>query len=332
MKWTLPILALVGGMSTQAQAEDCGKVTIADMNWNSASMIAHIDDFILNHGFGCETEIVPGDNVPTTTSMIEKGQPDIAPEVWTNAIKDTIDAGVAEKRITIVGKALLEGGQEGFWIPGYMVDKYPELSTIEGIKKHPELFPNPENPELGALYNCPAGWKCQTTNQNLFDVLGLKEAGFELIDPGSSAGLSGSLVKAYERNQGWFGYYWTPTPIQGRYNMVNVDFGTGVDEEAYFCMTKENCENPKATMYPRAKVYTITTSEFAENHPVVGEYLAKRGFMNKDLNKLLAWMEDEGAAPEEAMLYFMKNYSETWNSWVTPEVAAKVSTALAAIN
>ncbi|MDV7103596.1 ABC transporter substrate-binding protein [Vibrio sp. TH_r3] len=327
MKRTVPVLALLASFG--AQAEECGSVTIADMNWNSASLIANIDRFILEHGFDCDAEIIPGDNVPTTTSMIEKGKPDIAPEAWTNAIKDSIDAGVEEGRIKLVGKALLEGGQEGFWVPGFLVEQYPELSTIEGVKQHPELFPHPEKPDVGALYGCPAGWRCQTTNSQLFIALGLEEAGFELVDPGSSAGLSGSLTKALEREQGWFGYYWTPTPVMGKYNMVNVDFGTGIDEDEYFnCLTQEDCENPKASMYPRSPAYTIVTTSFSQSHPTVEKYLAKRGFTTKDLSKLLAWMEDEQAGAEDAMYYFLNNYPEIWKQWLSESVAEKVSNQL----
>ena len=71
------ILAGMAGASNAAAA--CGKVTIADMNWNSATVIANVDKFILEQGFGCEAELVPGDTMPTGTSMTEKGEPDIAP-------------------------------------------------------------------------------------------------------------------------------------------------------------------------------------------------------------------------------------------------------------
>ncbi|MHA2940205.1 ABC transporter substrate-binding protein [Vibrio sp. RC27] len=328
MKWTL-ILSTALLTSINAQANECGKVTIADMNWNSASLIANIDRFILEKGYGCDAELVLGDNVPTATSMVEKGEPDIAPEVWTNSIKDTVDAGVAEGKIKLVGNTLLDGGQEGFWVPGTLVEKYPELKTIEGIKQHPELFPHPEKDDVGAFYSCPAGWQCQTTNQNLFDVLGLEEAGFELIDPGSSAGLSGALAKSLERGEGWFGYYWAPTPILGKYNLVNVDFGHGVDEDAYLnCMTKEDCTELTPTMYPPSPAYAITTDTFAKENPAITEYLSKRGFRNEALNELLAWMEDEQANGEDTMYYFLQNYPQTWKQWVPKDVAEKVSSNL----
>ena len=34
----------------------CGKVTIAEMNWASAELMANVDKIILEKGYGCEVE------------------------------------------------------------------------------------------------------------------------------------------------------------------------------------------------------------------------------------------------------------------------------------
>ena len=62
-----------------AHAAECGRVTIADMNWASAELAAYVDKFILENGYGCKVELVPGDTMPTTASMTEKAEPDVAP-------------------------------------------------------------------------------------------------------------------------------------------------------------------------------------------------------------------------------------------------------------
>ena len=64
----------------------CGAVTIASMNWASAELMASVDKIILDKGYGCDVSVVPGDTMPTFTSMNEKGRPDVAPELWINAV------------------------------------------------------------------------------------------------------------------------------------------------------------------------------------------------------------------------------------------------------
>ncbi|MCL6416116.1 ABC transporter substrate-binding protein [Aestuariirhabdus sp. Z084] len=310
-------------------AAECGKVTIADMNWSSATLIANVDRFILQHGFGCDAELVPGDTMPTGTSMMEKGEPDIAPELWSNAMKDALDRGVEEKKLRIAGKSLSDGGEEGFWVPEYMVKQDPSMASIEGIIANAKLFKHPEDPDMSAFYGCPAGWNCQISAGNLHKALGLDKAGFDLIDPGSGAGLSGAIARAYEREKPWFGYYWAPTAVLGKYKMVKVDFGSGVDLDQFTsCTTQVDCADPKPTMYPPSPVHTVTTEGFAAKAPEAYAYLGKRSFKNAQMNELLAWMEDNQADGDIAMAHFLKNHEAIWTSWVSSDVASKVKMAL----
>ncbi|MCG5480717.1 MAG: hypothetical protein KK478_16940 [Ensifer alkalisoli] len=63
-------------IGNSAWAADCGEVTIASMNWQSAEVLASLDKFILTEGYGCDVSIIQGDTVPTITSMTEKGRQD----------------------------------------------------------------------------------------------------------------------------------------------------------------------------------------------------------------------------------------------------------------
>lgn len=331
MKKIIGIAFILAGMMTSAHtAEACGKVSIADMNWSSATLIANVDKFILQEGYGCEAEVIPGDTMPTGTSMVEKGKPDVAPEFWINSFGAALQKGIDEKRIRIAGESLSDGGEEGFWVPEYLVKKDPSLGTLAGIKANVKMFKHPEDPSTSAFVTCPAGWGCQITNGNLYKALELEKAGFELLDPGSAAGLAGSIAKAYESEKPWFGYYWAPTPILGKYKMVKVDFGSGIDEKHFkACLTQAECENPKPSMFPPSPVQTMTTEAFASREPEAYAYLAKRSFKNDQMNTLLAWMEENQADGDVAMEHFLKNNEATWTPWVPADVAKKVKAALA---
>ena len=312
-----------------ASASECGDVTIADMNWTSASLIAHIDQFVLTHGYDCKVEMVPGGTEAIGASMIEKGEPDIAPELWANAMKEALDKGVEEKRLRYASNSLSDGGEEGFWIPKYLVDENPEMATIEGVIKNAKLFEHPEDKEKSAFFGCPAGWNCQISSGHLFDALKLGDANFDLVDPGSAAGLDGSIARAFERKKPWFGYYWSPTAILGKYEMVKVDFGSGVDKDEFLnCTSKKDCAEPKVTMYPPALVTTVTTESFATRAPEAFKYLESRSFTNADMNIVLAWMEENQADGEVAMEHYLTKNEADWTAWVSEDVAAKVKKAL----
>ncbi|BBE70984.1 ABC transporter substrate-binding protein [Oharaeibacter diazotrophicus] len=313
-----------------AAAADCGHVTIANMNWQSAEVLAWIDKIVLSSGYGCDAELVAGDTQPTLTSMIEKGEPDVAPEAWVNAMRDLLDKAVAEGKLAYAGESLSDGGVEGWWIPKYLAEAHPDIKSIPDALKHPELFPDPEDNSKAAVYNCPQGWNCQVTTANFYKAYGAQAAGFNLIDTGSAAGLDGSIAKAYEAKQGWLGYYWAPTAILGRYEMVKLDMAATHDKAEWDrCSSVPDCADPKPNAWAKSEVFTVVTSRFKDAGGPAYEYLTKRSWKNETVNKLLAWMSDNQADGEAGAKYFLKNNPDVWTPWVSPEAAEKVKAAVA---
>ena len=79
------LTVLFFGAFTSIANAGCGKLVIAEQNWASAELMANVDKIILEKGYGCEVELIPGATMPTFTSMDEKGEPDMNPEQWANA-------------------------------------------------------------------------------------------------------------------------------------------------------------------------------------------------------------------------------------------------------
>ncbi len=318
--------AVIG--ASGAFAQDCGTVQLAEMNWASAGVMAYIDKIILEEGYGCEVELVTGDTVPTFTSMSEKSEPDMAPELWINAFRVALDAAVDEGTLIYGGEVLNEGGVEGWWIPTSLAEEHG-ITTVAQALEHPELFPGAEDSSKGAFFGCPAGWGCQINNANLFKAYGLEEAGFELVDPGSAAGLDGSIARAFERGEGWFGYYWAPTAILGKYDLTLLDFEQPFDEDMWNnCITNPECLDPQPTSWVRSEVFTVVTDDFAEKAGVAMDYVKARTWDNKTASVVLAWMADNQGSNEDGAYYFLENSPEVWGEWVSDEVAAKIKDAL----
>lgn len=332
MKRTLQGIAalLVSGAAVPALAQECGSVTIANMNWQSAEVLANLDKFILENGYGCDAELVVGDTVPSITSMIEKGEPDVVPEGWVNLMPDAIAQGIAEGRIVQGVDAVSDGGIQGWWVPKYVIDEHPEIKTIEDALAHPELFPAPEDPSRGAVFNGPQGWGGTVVTGQLFKAYGAEDAGFDLVDTGSAAGLDGSIASAYEKREGWLGYYWTPTSLLGKYDMVKLDHGVPLDQAEWDrCTSVADCPDPAPNDWPVDRLSTLLATPFTERAPQeVLDYLAKRQWSNDTVNKLMSWMTDNQATGEDGAIYFLENNPDIWTPWVTPEAAERIKAAL----
>ena len=318
------------GATTASSAEGCGAVTIASMNWQSAEVLSNVDKIILEKGYGCDATITIGDTVPTITSMAEKGQPDVAPEGWIDLLPEVVKHGIDDGKLVTAALALPDGAIQGWWIPKYVADAHPDIKTIGDVLKHPELFPNPEDPSKGAIFNGPQGWGATVVTAQLFKAFGADKAGFTLVDPGSAAGLDGSIAKAYERKQGWVGYYWSPTALLGKYAMVKLDAGVPPNPTEWKrCISVADCPDPKPTAWAPDHVYTLVSKKFADRAaPEVMRYLNTRGWSNATVNALMAWMTDNQAAGEEGARHFLKESPDVWTKWVTPEAAAKIKASL----
>ena len=162
---------------------DCGDVVIAEMMWASAELLANVDKTILEKGYGCKVELIPGDTMPSFTSMVEKQQPDVSPEHWMNFAREPLPKAVEEGTLISIRKAPITGLGQGWWIPPHTSTKHPELKTVLDVLERPDLFPDAEDPSKGAFIGCPAGWTCHLININLFRAFDMEAKGWKFVDP-----------------------------------------------------------------------------------------------------------------------------------------------------
>lgn len=321
-------IASIFMISSSSRAE-CGDVTIASMNWQSAEVLANVDKIILESGYGCNVEIIVGETVSSLTSMVERQKPDIMPEAWLNALPEVITKGIDDKSLITTGQVLSDGGIHGWYIPKYIADGYPNIKKVSDALKHPELFPAPENNNKGAVVNGPPGWAVALVTSQLYTAYDGDNKGFLLIDPGSTAALDGSIAKNYERKIGWLGYYWSPTSLLGKYDMVKLDFDVPYDEAEWKrCTTMVTCKDPKLNAWPADKVISLVTSSFAKRSGMTLDYLTARQWSNDTLNLLLSWMTENQATGEGAAKHFLENNPEIWMKWLKPGIAEKVKASL----
>jgi len=159
LKKSIGALALLAAFSGNSQAAECGEVSITEMDWDSARVVTAVAKFLMEQGYGCSVTTVPSASTPALASLAETGKPDILTEVWTNgapAYNGLVESG----KIEPLTEVLSDGGVEAWWVPTYLVEKHPELATLEGVLANPELVG-------GRFHNCPVGWTCQIINTNM---------------------------------------------------------------------------------------------------------------------------------------------------------------------
>lgn len=324
-------LLLGAAFALPAQAQDtCGTdrtIDIAEMTWPSAAALAHIHATILEEGFGCTVEIVTGDTVPTSSSMLSRGTPAVAPELWTSAIEQPWKEGIAEDKVTQLGNAITDGTVEGWFIPRYVQEANPELVTAADVIARPDLFPDPEQSDQGRIYSCPPGWACELSTSALFEAYDMDGA-WNLFSPGSGGALDASIARAFLRNEPILFYYWGPTAILGKYDAVQLDLGEA-NAEVYACNTDPECEEPAGkTAYPSSPAVVGAAKWIETDAPVVADYFSKVGLSNAQISALLVYGDENKADAAETAANFLKTEEDTWTKWVPADVADKVRASL----
>lgn len=308
-------------LATSASAqEQCGEVSITEMNWASAQVVTATASFLMEQGYGCDVSAVPSDTVPAVTSVSENGEPDIVTELWLNSTGEAYERLEEQGRVQRLNAVLEPGGVEGWWIPTYLAEEHPELTTIEGIMNNPELVG-------GRFNNCPDGWGCRVVSDNLVRALDLEESGIEVFNHGSGETLATSMASAVQDGEPWFGYYWGPTVPLGQYDMTRVDLGE-VNEDIHARNQNPDADNPGVSDFPAAPVLTSVTSDLADREPQIVEFLSNMEWETETMSALLAWQEENNASADETAVYFLQNYSDVWSGWLNDSARENLSALL----
>lgn len=319
MKLTKLVAGLATGaaLTTAAAAHaDCGEVSITEMNWASSQIITEVSKFLMEQGYGCTVEKVPSATTTSMASLAENGEPDIVTELWLNSTGDVYAKLEEEGKVARMADVFDPGGVEGWWIPDYLAQAHPELSTIEGVLANPDL--------VGGRFNsCPDGWGCRIVNDNLITALGMRDS-MEVFDHGSGETLATSIAAAYENQEPWFGYYWGPTAVLGKYPMTKVEIGA-IDVDIHTGNREKDAANPGVSDFPPAPVLTVATTALSEREPDVAALMSNVSFEIGLLSGLLAWQDENGASAEEAAVYFLTNNSDVWSQWVNDDARAKLA-------
>jgi glycine betaine/proline transport system substrate-binding protein len=197
------------------------------------------------------------------------------------------------------------------------------------VLKPPELFPAPEDPSKGGIYNGPEGWAATLITGQYYKAYKAEAAGFELVSSGTAATRDASLVKAYEQKMGWVGFYWSPTPLLGKYKMVKLSQDAPFNQDEWTrCNTVADCADPAPNDWPSDIIETAVSGRFfAKGGPAI-EYLSIRSLHNDVVSQMLSWMTDNQGTGVEGAREFLRTHEDVWGKWVRPDAAEKIKASL----
>jgi len=324
------VAVLITGCAGETK-EEKPLIKFYDGSWESLWISNAIAQFILEEGYGYETETVTLDTAVMMVSIVE-GDVHVNLETWwQNMLEwwfDNLEAG------TIIELAdCLEGGPQFYIIPQWVHEEYG-INTIDDMKEHWELFKDPEDQSKGQFINCRIGWTCGEINKVKMETYGIDEY-YNIIEPGSAGAMDAALVGAMLKEEPIFGYYWAPTAIMGMYDWHILE-EPEYDEDLWADIDAAMADDtlrPVAEVcaYPSVPLPISMNAEFAEKVPDVVAVFNKMVIGLDKMNKMAAWSQDNDINDyTETAIWFFNEYESLWRTWITTDAYNKVKDALEA--
>ena len=315
----LILFGLCGAVSAQEAGDapetlPCGgqTISIARMQWPSAAILAQIHALIIADSFGCATQVVAGDLNATTSSMATTGQPLVAPEVWLGRVASIWNSALEAGSIRQAAASFSGGELEGWFVPDYVAENNPDLTSAASLIDHWQVFA--EGGNRATLLSCPADWACAIFNRNLLRAHGLDKR-FEVSEPASRFEMDNTIAQAVSRREPILFYYWQPNSVLSQFDFVPLDMGA-YDADALSCLASVTCDAPKPSAFPLEQVSIVFADALFEIAPEIVSYLQGASMPLAEMNALLAYMSETGASPEDTARNFVDTRSEIWSAWV----------------
>ncbi len=338
LRTALCAIALLASGAAHATGNWCstGKpVHFAGITWESGSFTTEVLRQILEKGYGCKTDLVPGSTAATETALAHNDV-QIWAEQWTGRSEITAKA-VASGSVKLVGDTLPGGTKEGWFVPDYVVKgdparnikaSAPGLASVSDLPKYKDVFTDDEEPSKGRFLNCPSGWDCERVNTRLLKVLKLDDS-YTNFRPGTGAALDAAIASAYTRGKPILFYYWGPAALMAKYKLSELKMPP-FNDACWQTLRNESSTQQCASSYLVSHITVGTSTPFYNAEPDLVGVFNKVKFPMDFLNQTILDMSTKKLDAATMATQFMHTHPEMWKQWVPADVAAKIQTSLAA--
>ncbi len=288
-------------------------LSLANAGWDSIAVQNAIVTYIAEKSYGITCKESPG-STPICYQAVINGDIDINIETWSGNIpgyhEDLAKGSFLELGINF------DDNRQGLYVPRYVIEgdpargispSAPDLKNVADLPKYKHVFADEDNPDLGRVYGSIPGWAIDSVMKAKHELY-LKDT-YNYFSPGSDAALSAVFTSALDKGLPIVGYYWEPTWLIGKYDMVLLE--DEPYEEEGFRLGKTAC--------PAVTITVTSHPSLPSKAPEFTEFLKKYSTSSELISKTLAYMRDNKADYKTTAIWFMKNNQDLLQTWLDTE-------------
>nr|WP_221382379.1 ABC transporter substrate-binding protein [Actinoplanes polyasparticus] len=232
----------------------------------------------------------------------ETGEVDAIVENWGHP--DLKKTYIEDKKVAVEVGPTGNQGVIGWYVPQWMVDKYPDITDWKSLNKYADLFKTSESKGKGQFL---AGDPSFVTNDEAL-VTNLK-LNYTVVYSGSEAAIIKAAQQASAQTKPLLFYFYEPQWLFAKEKYVRVKLPE----------YKEGCDaDPKkvACDYPDYVLDKIASKKFADGNSTAYQLVKNFTWTNDDQNLVSDYLTNQGMSAEQAAEKWVNEHESTWKPWI----------------
>ena len=192
----------------------------------------------------------------------------------------------------------------GWYVPGWMIDKYPDLADWHNLNKYADLFKTSESGDKGQFLGSDPTFV--QYDEALITNLGLN---FKDVFSGSEAATITAFQQADKNKTPLIGYFYDPQWLLSEIKLVQIHlppYTTGCDAD----LKKVACD------YPPYILNKIVRTKFMDTGGDAATFIKNFKWANQDQNSVADAITNKSMTPEDAAKQWIDANSAKWQAWM----------------
>ena len=215
-----------------------------------------------------------------------------------------------EKKYITDQKLAMDAGSNGvtgiigWYVPGWMVDKYPDITDWNNLNKYANLFKTSESGDKGQFLGADPTFV--QYDQALIDNLKLN---FKDVFSGSEAASITAYQQADKNKTALIGYFYDPQWLQSEIKLVKVNlpaYTAGCDAD----LKKVACD------YPAYTLNKIVRTEWVNKGGDAVKFIQNFKWGNADQNEVADLITNKNMTDTQAAIQWINEHPDTWKAWI----------------
>jgi glycine betaine/proline transport system substrate-binding protein len=192
----------------------------------------------------------------------------------------------------------------GWYVPGWMVDKYPDITDWNNLNKYADLFKTSESGDKGQFLGSDP-----TFVQYDEALIANLKLNYKDVFSGSEAATITAFQQADKNKTALIGYFYDPQWLLNEIKLVQVKlppYTPGCDAD----LKKVACD------YPPYILNKIVRTKFMETGGDAATLIKNFNWKNADQNSVADAITNKNLSPEDAAKQWIDANAATWQAWM----------------